>query len=247
MQSENNPVPHKIDQNPLIEEKPKKKRGRKKSPNATTFCDICEKLYSSVSKYNRHFKENHAKDRMIHKCKVCSKVFKRRSHLNRHIMALHLNQKHQCPLCVTRFLEKRALTTHLKNSHNSYRCLKCEIVFPFEKKRSHVCDSKLISDSWKNAKICQICNRSYQRYGYLKKHIIEAHIKAKGINEKERKRAKELLERNLDAAEQIDLCKKLKDEDDIDLLKEGIALIPEDFEIQKESVNFLFFIFSSRI
>lgn len=114
----------------------KKKRGRKPKPKSTMHCEYCDKYYSSVSKFNRHFKENHAEDIQRYVCKECHKVFKRKSHLNRHIKARHLNQKLQCPLCVARYMDKRALTCHLKKEHDSFRCLKCGTVLSFSKKKT---------------------------------------------------------------------------------------------------------------
>lgn len=199
---------------------PRKKRGRKPKGRREVYCEICEKMYSSVSKYNRHYKENHAKNIQRYRCKECSKTFKRKSHLNRHIKALHLNQKLQCPLCVSRYMEKRALTCHLKNKHASYRCLKCGVVLPLSEKDRHRCDTKSIRSSWKNKKTCPICSKTYQRYGYLKKHLINVHCKSYESYE-EKVAAKKILEKNLDPSEQLEQFNNLNDEEDIDLIKDG--------------------------
>lgn len=124
-------------------------------------------------------------------------------------------------------MEKRALTCHLKMKHSSYRCLKCDMVLPISEKEAHICNTRSIKTSWKNKKTCPICLKTYQRYGYLKKHLMNVHYNSYE-DAKEKAAAKKIMERHLDPAEQLEQLKLSKDEEDVDLLKEGLADIDEE-------------------
>ena len=89
-------------------------------------CEVCGKLYSSGTLYNRHMKRTHSTDL---KCKFegCTKVYLTLSSLRYHTENEHEPSKNrQCSKCNSVFSTNLGLRRHNKRSH-SERTFCCEI------------------------------------------------------------------------------------------------------------------------
>ena len=140
-----------------------------------SICNECMKVFSSISKLNRHLKEQHANEQSVFPCRSCEKVFRRKEHLKRHERGHHLGDKVQCPLCSSRFVENCKLMKHLLEKHEVYKCSRCSAVLKTRDPQTHVCEAGFAfpEASYK----CKFCDRSYKRKGYLVKHIEQLHSK----------------------------------------------------------------------
>jgi Zinc finger, C2H2 type len=136
-------------------------------------CDECMRPFASLSKLNRHRKEQHAETLPKFECRSCDKCFTRREHLKRHERACHLGDKIQCPLCSSRFIEKCRLMKHLLEKHEVYKCSKCSAVIKTRTPEVHVCGSGFAFPEAEYG--CKFCEKKYRRKGYLIKHLESYH------------------------------------------------------------------------
>lgn len=136
-------------------------------------CDECMIPFVSVSKLNRHLREQHSEKVTAYECLICQKTFRRKEHLKRHERACHLGDKIQCPLCSSRFIEKCRLMKHLLDKHEVYKCSKCCAVIKTRSPEVHACGSGFAFP--RLDQVCKFCNKSYRRKGYLIKHLQEFH------------------------------------------------------------------------
>lgn len=137
------------------------------------ICNECMRVFSSISKLNRHLKEQHFDPQSVLKCRSCEKVFRRKEHLKRHERGHHLGDKVQCPLCSSRFVENCKLMKHLLEKHEVYKCSRCSTVVKTRDPQTHVCEEGFAFPEVSYR--CKFCDRSYKRKGYLVKHIEQLH------------------------------------------------------------------------
>ncbi len=144
-------------------------------PQKDLICDICMKCFCSVSKYNRHTREQHNKESTGFQCEVCERKFKRKEHLKRHVRTFHQGKKIPCPLCVLTFGEPYKLKNHLQEKHEVLRCDKCSMIVRSADLQKHDCqpDSSSINKSTFG---CRICRKRYSRKEYLIKHLTNIHL-----------------------------------------------------------------------
>ena len=75
----------------------------KENVKKSTFCEKCEKTYSSKQKLNVHIKTVHDKVKS-HKCNLCLKTFGQKGDLQKHIKTVHEKVKpFDCDLCLKAF------------------------------------------------------------------------------------------------------------------------------------------------
>ena len=147
--------------------------GENVSETRDCLCDECMKVFSSISKLNRHLREQHSEKTLTAKCEYCKKEFRRKEHLKRHIRSHHLGDKVQCPLCSARFVEKCKLMKHLVEKHEVYKCRKCNSVLKTRDPQTHECEESLKFPIIPFE--CKFCQRKYKRRGYLIKHLEQFH------------------------------------------------------------------------
>ena len=92
---------------------------------ANLSCSHCDLSFRNRSKLNRHKREIHLQNFKIYECVPCNKVFKRKEHYNRHLKGTHLQDKYECPLCDTKYVEKNRVKAHLITCHDLNVCLGC--------------------------------------------------------------------------------------------------------------------------
>ncbi|XP_060076664.1 uncharacterized protein LOC132556298 [Ylistrum balloti] len=77
-------------------------------------CKICDRVFASQNRYDRHMEFKHPSTPPVYKCDACSKFFTTARSLRRHTMSFHMNIKyHLCGVCGKSFFRKEYLTSHL--------------------------------------------------------------------------------------------------------------------------------------
>jgi len=129
------------------------------------ICPICYKVLSSISKCNRHLREQHSEVPHEFLCQKCNKTFKRKQHLERHEKSCQKEGRIYCSICPKSFCEGYRLKEHLRRIHRSIKCSNCKSVFMRDQK--HFCEGP--------RHFCEMCGKDYQRKGTLENHLLEMH------------------------------------------------------------------------
>uniref|UniRef100_UPI00358EC57C zinc finger and BTB domain-containing protein 11 isoform X2 n=1 Tax=Myxine glutinosa TaxID=7769 RepID=UPI00358EC57C len=91
-----------------------KKRGRPPNPR-TLYCDICQKSFSYVREFTRHF-NNHTGMKPF-SCITCGLTWADSRSLKRHVRMHTGERPYICPMCDHSHLDARTLRTHLARAH----------------------------------------------------------------------------------------------------------------------------------
>nr|XP_039263667.1 zinc finger protein 675-like [Styela clava] len=167
---------------------------KKDISDKTEICNICERMFDSSDKLERHLKF-HKKGRKVLYCHVCGKDFDQKSHLEYHTMVFHTSVKpYTCEICGKTFTHKSSLNMHIK-SHTSQPNVPCEIcgkkfwtkhILNTHRKKRHmgkpfVCNICGSSFSQKKSlvrhvnqhppHICEICGKKFDNYKSLRLHF----------------------------------------------------------------------------
>ena len=83
-------------------------------------CDSCSKSFHSKQAQDYHYSVVHSKAHKKEKCNICGKEFSANVSLVEHIKYFHSdNREHSCPLCESRFKQKKDMRVHMLNIHGS--------------------------------------------------------------------------------------------------------------------------------
>lgn len=116
-------------------------------------CYVCRKLFISTTEFAKHNSKQH-KNQTEFQCKLCGLKYKRNGHLTRHLDDMHWRQ-HDTPI-----------NTHYRH------CIMCRITFNDEHDlRDHTKEKHRNQSSFQ----CGICNNSYKKHHYLKRHAQTHH------------------------------------------------------------------------
>lgn len=148
----------------------------------TYKCDKCNKVFSNVTKLNRHVKHVHlgiAKDRPLHKnvcCEFCPKTFYSKSDLRFHQLAIHEKIKSNvCDICGKAFTKPTALTRHKKAVHDkevTSQCTFCGQSFTWKRAlQNHIEAKHSQGKSWQ----CESCPYIGSTKSNLKAHKDRMH------------------------------------------------------------------------
>lgn len=139
------------------------------------MCEECLAWFSTHSKMNRHYREQHLQKKKTFPCGQCGSIFKRKEHLARHIRSTHQNKRLYCPLCPSSYIQGSKLKTHLQEKHGVYKCGKCHSIVNLISSELHTCSS--IDSPLQELFNCQLCPKTYKRKAYLSKHLLSVHVK----------------------------------------------------------------------
>ena len=91
-------------------------------------CEICSKMFSELSRLNRHIRVFHK----INKCKLCHKNFDYLKDLKKHLKSSH----YKCDMCHISFPNSAFLKKHIFTDHDNrlkIKCNSCEKTFSTQK------------------------------------------------------------------------------------------------------------------
>ncbi|CAH2054154.1 unnamed protein product, partial [Iphiclides podalirius] len=169
-----------LTENASSEDRPKKKRGRKRKYDENAMengkqvpesklphqCDICGKFLSTKSNLKAH-KICHS-DIRPYKCDKCPSAFRGHSTLNQH-KKLHTGETpYHCEYCPKQFSRRTGLVNHIR-MHTGEKLFSCDICF-----KSFV-QSAQLSIHMKRHKgekpyLCQVCGKGFPIKADLKVH-----------------------------------------------------------------------------
>ncbi|XP_052767887.1 zinc finger protein 69-like [Mya arenaria] len=94
------------------------KSNTKLSIRQSIKCPLCEKVFSTNSNMNKHFRTHNRKGSALHKCDVCGKTFTRSDSMKDHIQQVHLKLRRNCSLCAGDFYNNKELRKHMIKIHS---------------------------------------------------------------------------------------------------------------------------------
>ena len=153
-------------------------------------CDKCSKGFHSKQAKEYHEKVKHTDINRREKCDICGTTFTAQVSLTNHMKYAHSEERlHQCPICDSKFKQKKDKTSHIFNVHGvntskamlgnleeveTYECAVCDATFKYKKDLN--VHTKLKHD--KQAKLqkfkCEQCDSEF-----LEKKSLNAHMKIK--------------------------------------------------------------------
>lgn len=103
--------------------------------------------------------------------KLCFQIFSRNENLQAHKCNLHKKEQYKCTLCQKKFALKKYLSRHIQAVHERKKsCPKCNKSYHCDKEyREHNCSG--VPDSEKEKYPCLLCNKTFFRESYIKKHM----------------------------------------------------------------------------
>ncbi|XP_058117364.1 zinc finger protein 878-like [Anopheles ziemanni] len=97
----------------------------KHKSTATTRCDVCQKVFSSLRSYQYHRKIHDDPETL--KCKICNRILSSRYELKLH-MRTHTGEKpNKCTFCTVSFNRRSNLVQHIRRFHSMERPYDCAV------------------------------------------------------------------------------------------------------------------------
>ncbi|XP_037043009.1 zinc finger protein 2 homolog [Bradysia coprophila] len=151
-----------------------KKRSKEKSEGSSSWvCQICDKEFSDIRRYNRH-KKIHDEEKQ-YRCQTCNKGFNERADLNRHIER-HIKSKEtaqeenfNCPECHMSFKVEGDLKIHQSVHRNDGKiiCGECNKEFTTKIQLKRHVRTHFLDKPHK----CAVCHRGFPEMGSLTRHF----------------------------------------------------------------------------
>ncbi|XP_065371156.1 zinc finger protein 667-like [Calliphora vicina] len=136
--------------------------------SATTFaCNECNKLFTSVSKLNRHKRFTHAPEEEKIPCHLCDLKFARTYHFKRHVQTVHSRDKFQ-PKVVKK--DKPTLASEIATT---VTCQECNKIFYNPKKLAR--HKRLVHVPEEKKFTCTVCGNKFGRSDHFRRHVQTVH------------------------------------------------------------------------
>ena len=82
-------------------------------------CEICEKVFNTRDKLQKHFNYNHNNTENVFNCNICTKSYETRGNLSYHMKNVH--GCHKCESCGKSFFEAGYLKFHIHTIHDGFK------------------------------------------------------------------------------------------------------------------------------
>lgn len=136
-------------------------------------CDLCKRTFNQFSNLTTHLKRIHIGIRR-HACSKCGKGFKSNYELKQHSITHTGEKPFTCDSCKKSFSRLCHLKRHLKSVHQgirSHACKECGkgFISNTDFKRHSITHTR------EKPFTCDLCKKTFGRFGNLKNHIIILH------------------------------------------------------------------------
>ncbi|KAJ6633123.1 Zinc finger protein, partial [Pseudolycoriella hygida] len=151
----------------------KVKKRSKDKPSSPWICEICDKEFSDVRRFNRH-KKIHDDEKQF-RCPTCNKGFNERADLNRHIdrhiksQDVAIEENFDCPECHMSFKVQSDLRIHqsVHRSDGKIVCGECNKEFTTKIQLKRHVRTHFVDKPHK----CAVCMKGFPEMGSLTRHF----------------------------------------------------------------------------
>ena len=84
-------------------------------------CEICEKVFNTRDKLQKHFNYNHNNTENVFNCNICTKSFQAQKILASHIKTVHGGKCYKCASCSKSFSNAGNLNKHIYTVHEDHK------------------------------------------------------------------------------------------------------------------------------